>query len=96
MLCTPIFRTQFGTKETGYSDSYVLGTTNLKLTDYVDSVKQLGKVTHSVVCDNYYEANVDAYNWETYLSDGTHPFIQDGTGTKHYAERIYAQMYANL
>ncbi len=96
LLCTPIFRSGYGTKEDGYSDSYIHNGNNLKLIDFVECIKKIGKKCHVPVCDNYYGANIDSYNCDTYLSDGTHPFIPDGTGTKLIANRIYSQMMSNF
>lgn len=96
LLCTPIFRSAFGTKEQGYSDSYIHDGNSLKLIDFVECVKDIGRKCHVPVCDNYYNANIDAYNCDTYLSDGTHPFVSNGDGTILLASRIYSQIETNF
>ena len=97
MLVTPMFRADLGTLETGFIDGYT-NSQNLKLLDFVEAMKEVGKATHIPVCDNYYGLQINKYNYAHYLNSTNNDFVHPNkeTGSPLIASRIYGQLYSNL
>ena len=73
-LCTPTYRFWITNGTFAYdSDTYVNTSSNLKLPDFVESVKKIGTEYHLPVIDNY-NVGINKFTRSTYFSanDGTH------------------------
>ena len=72
-LCTPIYRSW--NEADGFIDSNEREYYNLKLTDYVQAIKDVGAEYNLPVIDLYYELGINRQNYSFYFpaTDGTHP-----------------------
>ena len=71
-IFTPIYR--FDIRESGEdADTFVNPTSGLKLHDICDAIIETARSYNIPVLDLYYNCNINKYNKDTYMGDGTHP-----------------------
>lgn len=93
VICTPTYRVWYD--ENGNieheSDTYEIN--NVKLTDIVQTGKDIAKEYNLLVIDSYYELGIDKTNAKQYLNDGVHLGLE---GRKKMAEFIAKKLYAKF
>lgn len=69
---TPIYR--FNINDSGQdADTYINTTSNLKLYDICEAIIEEAKVFNVPCKDMFYNCNINQYNKDYYMGDGTHP-----------------------
>ena len=90
VICTPTYRVWYNASGEVEHESNTYEINSVKLTDMVQTGKNIAEEYNLLAIDNYYELGIDQTNAKQFLADGVHPNLE---GRKKIAEFIAKKLY---